>query len=516
MISNTLDKILNYYSSSDLVTQKRAKALLVFNIILLIVFPLFYLAYYIYLPERLVIFGVPALIICMTAIFSSTFLIFGWYFWGAHLLIASATAINVIGLWVKIGKDDYVGFTSYPYVMLVVMIMAALFGKKRVIIPVALIFLITVNLYYNETNVNLTGDFRTGAKVGTAISSLVFIISSLALLLLRAIMDAALEISAKDARQRQVQLEKIQRLVQSATLTEALSKSSENLHQMSVELKYNASGTVKTLNQNVNTIGINAVHTEDISMAARKQTEMVKNVTNNLLEVNEHLTDLTVKSTKYEAKVRETASEAGKGVSNVRQTLFAVAEVKSSTDKIDTMNITIQQIADKVNMLSLNASIEAARAGEYGRGFSVVAQEISKLAEQTSASAANIADLVAEEIEKVDISSELVNSLARSFLSIADNMSEVEDFMHEINVSAKLSSDKSQDGKKMILDLQSLATSISALTDKQMDSKDIILNEIKDINKKAQALEHNADRLETLSREIRRTANELNSVIDKV
>jgi methyl-accepting chemotaxis protein len=477
---------------------------------------MFSLGYLLYLPERLVFFAIPAVIFCSSAILSLIFLVSGWYFWAAHLLVFTAVCVSVLGLWVKIGHDDYIGYTSYPFIMLIVMIIAALFGQKRIIIPIGLTFLVTINLYYNETNVNLTGQFKEGAKVGTMIATLVFVIGSLTLLLLRSIMDTALELSAKDAHERQLQLEKIQRLVQSATLTEALSKSSENLHQMSVDLKYNASSTVKTLSQNATSVTANATHTEDIAMSARKQFEMVKNVTKNLLEVNELLSVLTTKSTKYETKVRETATEATKGVGNVRQTLFAVSEVKASTDKIDTMNISIQQIADKVNMLSLNASIEAARAGEFGRGFSVVAEEISKLAEQTSESAAIIAELVAEEIEKVDISSELVNSLARSFLSIADNMSDVEDFMHEINVSAKHSSEKSQEGKKMVLDLQSLASGISDLTDKQIVSKNIILDEIKDINKKAQGLENNADRLEALSREIRRSANELNTIIEKV
>jgi len=496
--------------------QKRVRALFIFNLIILIVFPLFYLGYYLYLPERLVYFGIPALVICFAAIFSMVFLASGWYFWAAHLMVLSATIIAVAGLWVKIGHDDYVGFTSYPFIMMIVIIMAALLGMKRIIIPTGLVFLITVNLYYNEVSENLTGQLKEGAKVGTIISTLVYVIGSLSLLLLRSIMDSALELSAKDAQERQSQLEKIQRLVQSATLTDALSKSSENLHQMSVDLKYNASGTVKTLGKNETSVIANATHTEDIALAARKQFEMVKNVTNNLLEVNDHLTVLTTKSTEYESKLRETASEANRGVGNVRQTLFAVSEVKTSTDKIENMNITIQQIADKVNMLSLNASIEAARAGEFGKGFSVVAQEISKLAEQTSTSAAIIAGLVAEEIEKVDISNDLVNSLAQSFLSIAENMSDVEEFMHEINLTAKDSSEKAQEGKKMVLDLQSLANGITSLTDKQMVSKNIMLDEIREITKKAQSLEHNADRLESLSREIRRSATELNTIVEKV
>ncbi|MDH4199100.1 MAG: methyl-accepting chemotaxis protein [Spirochaetia bacterium] len=516
MFSTLYDRILKKYIESDVVMQKRARALFTFNILMLILFPTFIGVYYVYLPERLAIFGVPALALCAVTVISIAFLVSGWYFWAAHIFIVAAVGLSVAGLWSKLGNDESMGFITWPIIMVAILIIAALFGMKRIIIPIGLIFLITVNLYLNEAAPRLSGVMVTGGKVGTAIASLSFILGSLTLLLLRSIMDTALNLSIKDAHNRQMQLEKIQRIVQSATLTEALTRSSENLHEMNVDLKLNATSTVKTLNASMTTITSNTVYTEDIALAARKQTEMVKQVSSNLVEVTDLLLSLTTKATKYETKIHETTSEANKGVGNVRQTLFAVSEVKLSTDKIDNMNIIIQQIADKVNMLSLNASIEAARAGEYGRGFAVVAQEISKLAEQTSTSAQNIAELVAEEIEKVDISSELVNSLAQSFLSIADNMTDIEEFISEISVGARDSSEKSQEGKKIAIDLQSLASNISELTVKQLDTKDIIMNEMKEINKKAQVLENSADRLESLSREIKRGANELNSVIEKV
>ena len=117
------------------------------------------------------------------------------------------------------------------------------------------------------------------------------------------------------------------------------------------------------------------------------------NMMNDATAVAEDTASLAAKGQEGLTRMRETMTQLTDAAGIIQAKLGVLNEKAANINQVVT---TITKIADRTNLLSLNAAIEAEKAGEYGRGFSVVATEIRRLADQTAVATYDIEQMVKE------------------------------------------------------------------------------------------------------------------------
>lgn len=149
---------------------------------------------------------------------------------------------------------------------------------------------------------------------------------------------------------------------------------------------------------------------KQLEATSAEQAAATNQVTSTTKEISSTSDDLASSMQQVNQSVSETAIMAEKGKENIQKmedVIGGLAQATSSissklsvindkANKISGVVTTINKISDQTNLLSLNAAIEAEKAGEFGKGFSVVAREISRLADQTAIATQDIEKMVKE------------------------------------------------------------------------------------------------------------------------
>jgi methyl-accepting chemotaxis protein len=189
--------------------------------------------------------------------------------------------------------------------------------------------------------------------------------------------------------------------------------------------------SINTVNGNIEKV---AALIDDQASSVNESSAAIEQMIANVAAI-EHSTEAKLALTmKLSTLAKNSAESMAKNVS-------AMDEISKSTEVISEMITVIDDVASRTNLLAMNAAIEAAHAGDYGRGFSVVADEIRKLAEQTTANSKTISTsltAIIGDIRRTSSitaeSSRIIGEVIHGIEDVAGGMNETISGLQEISI----------------------------------------------------------------------------------
>ena len=234
--------------------------------------------------------------------------------------------------------------------------------------------------------------------------------------------------------------------------------------------------TVQLLLENINEINDKM---KSQSEAVSKTSSSVQQMMANIVTVSQG----AAKANDY-AKILYTEAQDG---SNIGESVVdSIQSIKEYSKQITNITQVIHNIAEQTNLLAMNAAIEAAHAGEHGRGFTVVADKIRKLAEDTGENSKIINEIIEETTQAIDHTVSLAFRSSESMGKILEGSNTLADLIATISNA----NDELDIGRREILininNLNNITEDVRELSLKQMQMSSAVSQNIASVDKLAE------------------------------
>lgn len=215
-------------------------------------------------------------------------------------------------------------------------------------------------------------------------------------------------------------------------MVDGLQEMIENIHLIVEKLICAANESAKVTNRTLEGVKTQKDETELLSSSIREMSIAVNEVASSASNAALSATDGNKAAEKGKDVVVEAVESINVLAAEVESSVAAIQRIEVDSDKIGSVVKIIKGITDQTNLLALNAAIEAAHAGEFGRGFSVVADQVRVLAEQTESSTMEIQTMIKELRNSTQAAVDIMAHSQEQALSSVDKAQQAGDTIDEI------------------------------------------------------------------------------------
>ena len=371
----TIDNFLENYKNKSEIEFAKAKLLLIIDVLGMLMISLLFL-------KNIALESYASIPVNLTVLILTIFMIFvikaGRQVLAGNIisvflsLIIAASAIFNLN-----NAPTFNYFMNGFYIFLFVIVFSAMFANRLIIITTLIIIIFSSALTFYTTRLQLADNIAAYANNAIVVYFIAIILIFVLSYIFTKLMDGSINELSEKSKQIEEQKNKMLQVAQKVLV------SSDNLLQASEQLSSVSQEMSQSANEQAST-------TEEISASMEQMLATISSNTE---------------------KADNTSKISTQSATNMEQTKEMIIQTLNSVSEINEKISIISVIADKTDVLSINAAIEAARAGEAGKGFAVVAQEIRKLADRTLIASEeigallksnqNISQVTSNQIEKV-------------------------------------------------------------------------------------------------------------------
>ena len=301
------------------------------------------------------------------------------------------------------------------------------------------------------------------------------------------------------------------------TLIASIHDTSQQVAAASEELTASSEQTSRATESIATTMQEMATGTESQAHNVEESAQSVQEMAIGIEHISSNaqmVSDSAVQATQVAEAGNHSVRTAVEQMDHIHSSMESLASemrvLGSQSDNIGKIVQVISDISSQTNLLALNAAIEAARAGEHGRGFAVVADEVRKLAEQSSASAKQIAEVVGSiqnqtghavgvtqnVVSEVQNGLSAVNSAGASFEEIRSTVGHVATQIQEVSAAVEQMLASTEGVVQTMRQIGSISENISAGTQNVSAAAEEQLASMEEISASSAALAKMATELQ--------------------